>query len=231
MVASAAQVDDRGHDGLIRLAGFAMILGLTIHIVLNGFVKVMPPEDPSLAELKTYLSDEAGTWALVHGIRYIAFLCIAIYAAGAFCRTSLVRDRKPTGWGILGLLGATLWLASALITNGIETFVFLADAESTGTLEVFFPFFYLTRVLWTAELVAWGVLILGFSVAGFLSSTIPKWLSGFGYLVSILAVLSSVFVVSVLSDGWAIYITDFAALGGLLWFACTSVLFIMKGNS
>ena len=45
------------HTGLIRLGGIAMLVGFTIHAVANWVLKVFPPEDPSLAELKTYLLD------------------------------------------------------------------------------------------------------------------------------------------------------------------------------
>lgn len=47
-------------------------MALTIHIVVNWVLKEFPPEDPSLAELQSYLLDEAGTWAFVHGLRYVA---------------------------------------------------------------------------------------------------------------------------------------------------------------
>lgn len=143
----------------------------------------------------------------------------------------MTRHKKPIGWGIVGLLGATMMLANALITNGVETFVFLNDDPVSANPELFRLLFGLTRVLWTAEMIAWGVMILGFSVAGLFSSTLPKWLGAFGLLASTLLVLSSVFVVSVMSDGWAVTVIDLGALSGLAWFTCTGVFLLWKGSS
>ena len=42
---------------------------MVIHILVNGGLKVMPPVDLESAELRAYLSDEASTWAIVHGLR------------------------------------------------------------------------------------------------------------------------------------------------------------------
>ncbi len=90
----------KDHTGLIRLGGLAMLVGFAIHIVANMVLKVFPPENPSLAELKTYLSNEAATWAIVHGIRYVALVCIVLFAAGLFVRTCCTRSTPTTGWGI-----------------------------------------------------------------------------------------------------------------------------------
>jgi len=85
------------HGGLIRLGGIAILLALLIHIYVNGFLKQMPPENPSLSELQTYLADEAGTWAIVHGLRYLALVGLILFAAGLYARTS----RKIAGvWSV-----------------------------------------------------------------------------------------------------------------------------------
>ena len=101
-VAKESNITD--HTGLIRLGGIAMLVGFTIHAVANWVLKVFPPENPSLAELQTYLLDEAGNWAIVHGIRYVAVVCIVLFAAGLFVRTCCIRSTASAGWGIVGLI-------------------------------------------------------------------------------------------------------------------------------
>ena len=117
----ATESSNTDHAGLIRLGGLAMLAGLAIYIVANEVLKVFPPENPSLAELQTYLSNEAGTWAIVHGIRYVALVCIVLFAAGLFVRTCCIRKTSTTGWGIVGLIGTGMMVVNLLITNGIET--------------------------------------------------------------------------------------------------------------
>jgi hypothetical protein len=101
---ASAKTDGQGHAVLIRLGGLAIIVGLAIHVVLNSVLKEFPPENPTVTELQAYLSNEAGTWAIVHGFRYVAFACIVLFAAGLFSRTCCTRRAQTTGWGVVGCL-------------------------------------------------------------------------------------------------------------------------------
>jgi hypothetical protein len=208
-----------------------LLVGFAIHIIANAVIKRMPPEDPSLDQLRAYLAAEVDSWALVHGVRYVAIVSIAVFAAALFARTCCSRASRPVGWGVIGLLGATMWLANLLITNGIETFVFLDPEIVSANADVFWAFFNATRVLFTAEIVAWAVLIGGFCAAGWLSATLPKWLSAFGVVPAVLGVLSGVFVVSILEDGWATWLIDVGSLCGLAWFFCAGVYLLLRGES
>ena len=102
----------RNHTGLIRLGGIAMLFGFTIHAVANWVVKTFPSEDFSSSELQAYLLEEAGNWAIVHGIRYMAVVCIVLFAAGLFVRTCCIRSTATTGWGIVGLVGCGMMVVN-----------------------------------------------------------------------------------------------------------------------
>lgn len=219
------------HATLIRSGGVALLIGLAIHIVANSVIKQMPPEDPSLEELRRYLVEQADGWAVVHGMRCVAIACLALFAAALFTRTCCLRSVRPVGWGVTGLLGAVLLLANLLITNGIETFVFL-DANLVATsADVFWALFGTTRVLFTAEIVTWAILIGGFSAAGWASATLPRWLSLLGLVPTILGVLSGVLIGSVMTGGRAVLVIDIASLSGLVWFLCTGVYLILRGDT
>jgi len=219
------------HDGFIRLGGAACIAGLVLHILVNEGLKVMPPVDLEPTKLRSYLTDEAGTWALVHGLRNLALPCLVVFAAAMFVRTCCLRPSSATGWGVVGLLGSAMQVINAFVTNAIETFLLLdADllAEEPKQFEVLFQ---VTRFLFTAEIATWGVFILGFSLAGWISQTLPRWISALGGFSATAGLLSGAFVVSVFTDGQAVVLIDGAALSGLAWFACTSVYLLARGSS
>ena len=223
-----ASHDDPTGSGLIRLGGIAILVGLAIHLVLNVVLKQMPPDDPSLDELQMYLSDESRMWALIHGMRYVACFCIALFAAALFVRTSPTRIN---GWAVMGLLGFAVMLASLFVTNGIETFVFLDFALLSENEELFYALFYTTRVLFTAEIAAWAIVIFGFSAAGWSSRRLPRWLAGFGLIPATAGLASGVFVVSIMTEGAAGILIEIAALSGLAWFASAGVFLTIRGGN
>ena len=231
MKTAVEKTDGQGHAGLIRLGGLAIVLGLTIHIILNMVLKEFPPEDPTVAELQAYLSREAGAWAVVHGFRYLAFTCIVLFAAALFSRTCRTRTASTMGWGVVGLLGTALFVTNGVITNGIETFTFLNTDLLSQEQNLFWLLYELTRVLFTAEVVTWSILILGFSVAGWYSATIPKWISVLGFVNVTAGLLFGGFIVSALTDGWATILLELASITGLAWFTCTGVYMLIRGDS
>ena len=227
----AKESDNTDHTGLIRLGGISMLVGFTIHAVANWVLKVFPPEDPSLAELQTYLLDEAGHWAIVHGIRYVAVVCIVLFAAGLFVRTCCIRSTATTGWGIVGLIGAGMMVVNLLITNGIETLIFMNFDRLSQQADTFWTLFYMTRTLFTAEIVTWSVFYLGFGVAGLLSATLPKWIVWIGLFSAANGLLTGVFIVPIMNEDWHSIFLMLASLGGTVWFLSTSVFMIWRGSS
>ncbi len=220
----------KGKDNFIRLGGLALIAGLLIHVILNSVLKVMPPVDPTSSQLKDYLLSEAETWGIVHGFRYIAFVCVVLFAAALFSRTCLTNKSKAIGWGIVGLLGAAIWVTNGIITNGVEIIVF-HDIEFLSTRPDLFSLLYrLTRVLFTAELVTWSIVIFGFCLAGLQSKSIPKWLIVLGLLQSLTGIFTGGFIVSVIKGGWAIIFADVAAIVGLAWFICMGIFMLIRGS-
>lgn len=221
----------RDHTGLIRFGGIAMLAGLVIHIVVNEVIKVFPPENPSLAELQTYLSNEAGNWAIVHGLRYVALVCIVLFAAGLFVRTCCTRSTPTTGWGIVGLIGAGMMVVNLLITNGIETLIFMDFDRLSQQADTFWTLFYLTRTLFAAEIVAWSVIYLGFGVAGLQSATLPKWIVWLGFFSAANGILTGVFIVPIMNDNWPDIFITLGSLTGILWFVSVSVYMVQRGSS
>jgi hypothetical protein len=219
------------NGGLIRIGGLAVVLALSIHLFVNGVLKEFPPEDLSLLELQAYLAAEEGTWAIVHGLKYLALVGLVLFSAGVHARTCRMRGGLGAGWGVVGLLGTAIHVTNAMIANGIEILAFYDFSRLSEEPSLFWLVFYMVRVLFTAEIVAWGIVILGFSMAGFRSKTLPWWITSLGFVGSGACFVSGVFVVSVLTEGWASMLIDVANLTGLTWFASVGVFMMMRGDS
>lgn len=205
-----------------------MVVALAVHVLVNEFIKVMPSDAMSGTALRDYLIEQDGNWAVVHGLRYVAFIGMALFAGAMFQRTCVGRNPRAMGWGIVGVVGSALHIANILITNGIETFVFHYDSQMSP--EQFRLVFSMTRMLFTAELAVWGISLLGYSSAGWVSRSLPRPVSMLGWLSACFCVLSSVFVVSVWRDGWAGWFNTIGAMTGLLWFVIVGVLLVVKGD-
>jgi hypothetical protein len=212
----------------IRIGGLAILLGMAIHIIANMALKTLPAEDFNFTELQEYLSNEKSTWAVVHGMRYAAIVCIIIFSAGLFVKTCLTRSSYASGWGIVGLLGAGLMMSNLMITNGIEILAFYDFDLLSKQEELFWLLYGLTRVLFTGEIVAWAILILGFSMAGWFSRTLPKWIVLLGLLSAFSCLLSAMFIVSILNEGNATIIIEIGSITGLLWFVCVGFYMLFQ---
>ena len=219
------------NNGLIRLGGVAVVLSLAIHMFVNGMLKEFPPQNPSLAELKSYLSAEASTWAMVHGLKYLALVGLVLFAAGAYARTCRSRGALIAGWGVVGLLGTAIHVTNAMIANGIEVLAFYDFSRLSEQANLFWLLFYVVRTLFTAEVVAWGLVIFGFSMAGFQTRRIPRWIAALGFFSSAACVSSGVFIVSILTEGWALALIDAATLSGLAWFASIGIFMMLRGDA
>lgn len=213
------------HDGLVRIGGISVVLALGIHMYVNGALKRFPPEDATPAELARYFPEEASTWAVVHGLKYLALVGLVLFAAAAFTRTR----RHP--WGVVGLLGAGIHVTNALIANGIEVLAFYDYSLLSEDPKLFWLLFWVVRTLFTAEIVAWGVFIFGFSMAGLSTRRLPLPISILGLANAAACMVCGVFLVSILVGGRAAPLMDAAAMSGLLWFTSTGVYFAWRGDA
>ena len=131
---------------------------------------------------------------------------------------------------MVGLLGIAAWVTNLIVTNGIEMLAFLDHEDISQHPTLFWLLFRLTRILFAAEVVTWSIAILGFSIAGWYSATIPKWLVVLGLLQATAGMLTGGFIVSSVTDGWATIFIELAALTGMVWFVGVGVYMVMRGD-
>jgi len=209
------------------MAGLSTI---AIHFFVNMILKSFPDENLTIDQLRDYLRMESSTWAVVHGLRYFAIGGIAFMVVGLYLRTNRQRAFPGDGWGLIGLVGATLWIANLTITNGIEMFAFLDFRYMSDKPDLSWMVFYMTRILFSAEMIAWVVVTFGFSMSGLRSKTLPPWIGYAGLLLSAVGFASSVTIVNVLRGGWASALATVAAFGIILWFVCSNVYMLVRGD-
>lgn len=208
----------------INVGGISIIVGLGIHIVANMFIKKMPPQDPNFEELSLYLSSEVSSWAIVHGLRYAAIVCIVLFACALYMKTtSGEHPENGRGWQLVGLFGAILMMANLLITNAVEILAFLDFSELDEQESLFWLLFNLTRVLFTTEIITWGIFIFGFSMAGIIGGSFPRWISYLGIVCGVFCLFAAVFVVNIFQGGGAGIIIEIGTITGLLWFISTGI--------
>jgi len=220
------------HSGLIRIGGLAGFLCIALFILINWVLKEFPPMDgPSPAELQAYLTREAGTWAVVHALRFVVFAIFPLYVVGLFLRIRSRGVPAANGWGIVGLVAATMLGTAGFVTNTLETFTFLDDPLVSGNPDLFWLLFWITRFLFTAVVLFWGMVLVGFSVGGLRSGALPRWLAGAGVAVGALDVVHSVFLVSVMTGGWATALTPVVGLSSVAWFGTSGVFLMLRGST
>ena len=129
------------------------------------------------------------------------------------------------------MLGIAAWVTNLIVTNGIEMLAFLDHEDVSQHPDLFWLLFRLTRVLFAAEVVTWSIAILGFSIAGLRSATIPKWLVALGLLQATAGMLVGGFIVSIVNEGWATIFIEVAAISGMIWFVGVGVHMVMRGDS
>jgi hypothetical protein len=144
-------------------------------------------------------------------------------------RTCRTWGGHSTGWALVGLLGAALHIANGMITNGIEILAFMDFGRLSQDPKLFWLVFYLTRILFTGEIVAWGLVVGGFSAAGWQSSTLPRWLTMLGFLSAIGSLACGIFIVSIMNEGRALLLVEIVPLGCLAWFLATALLMAFQG--
>lgn len=213
---------------IVRIGGGLMLAAMVIHIVANLVLKQMPDAGMTVQVTQAYLAAEQGTWALVHGLRYLAMVCMAVFYAALFVFCS--GRAESAGWEVLGLLGGLLHIANLLIANGLEMLAFASFETASGDPELFWLAFSASRMLFDAELITWAIAMIGFGIAGWRTRALPVWLCAIGFLCAGGSILAGAFVYSMLAGGWAGMVASVASLAGLVWFLAVATVMLLRGR-
>jgi hypothetical protein len=231
--ASEAGVEQKVKDRettLIRLAGLLGLFSTGLYIVINFALMAFPsPTGLPLEQLKTYISDHAGAMAAANGLRYLALFCIPFVAVGLHLLTRGGAKPASNGWSILGVIGGVGLLTMGIIANTIQAMAFLPFADPSERPEQFMLLWNLSRLLFRAAQLLTGLMILGFSIAGWQSAIFPSWLAVVGLLFAASGLFTSVFMAWTMSDSSVVEpVLMTRDVLALFWGLCTNVIMLLK---
>jgi hypothetical protein len=213
---------------VIRLGGVAGLVTFGLHIVIN---EVLITVRSRVGGLNALASGDLSANAIGHGLRYPAFLCLAIFAVGLYVLTGRGMSFATNPWGILGLFGAAAQITTGVIANTIQTTALMSSANVSGQSEHSALLWDLGSVLFAVEPIWAGLMFVGFSVAGWQSATLPKWLAIPALLCAALNVTVAVSIVWVMTGHPAAELLRWArSILGLIWFLSACVVLVRRAS-
>jgi hypothetical protein len=213
----------------VRVGGLLGLLMVVLAFIVN-FIFIKPPVDGAVAltELKSYISEQAGRMAVANGMRNLIFFCVPFWAAALFTFTRRNEPLASNPWGMVGLLGAVAVMAMGTIANGIQTVIFLNYGGVSEQRDIFLALWAVTRVLFTVAPVASAAMVSGFSLAGWRSGALPKWLIALGLIFAAATIIACVGIVSAMTGGWAAKVMSMFIPLSLVWMLSTSVMMVRR---
>jgi Domain of unknown function (DUF4386) len=216
---------------LVRLGGLAGLSVFGLYILVQFVLGFPGPSGVPPGELKTYVSEHASTAAVANGLRYLVFPCIAFLAVGMYTLTGRGATLTGNGWGILGLLGAAALMANGVIANTLLTMTYLNFANLSEQPEHFMLQRNLSRLLFSVGQLFWGLMIAGFSIAGWQSATVPRWLVIPGLLFAALGLFNAVLIAWIMTGGRAPELHLWAqTFLGSFWVLGVSILMVRRAK-
>jgi hypothetical protein len=213
----------------IRLGGIAGLFVVGSALVLNVVaIAPAPAFDAPPGEISTYVSEQAGNLAVSDTLRYVVAILVPLFAVGLHRFVSGAVDGAHRAWALLGVVGAIWISAVGTVANSVEV-------AGVWQIEALLDDPQLLRSIWSfggtlfiAASLAWGTLVLGFSVAAYLTGVVPRWLTVLGAATVATCYTGGIGVVSVLNGGWAQGPWLASILLFSLWVVSTSVVMIRR---
>jgi hypothetical protein len=199
-------------------------------VVINVVLLAPPPEPPSdlntpIAEVVAYVAAKGDMIALGHGLRYVAQILGLIFAVGLYRLVQGPRDGAHRAWAMVGVLAAFWVPPVGVVAQSIEGVAVWQAQALAEQPQLALALWGISTFVWNSILVPFSVLILGFSLAGRGSGTLPLWLVVLGLVASASGLLGGFVTASTAGEGWAVPFIAFAVLVQP-WMIITGVLMI-----
>lgn len=227
--AAATGTSSRRSDGFVRLGGFAGVLLVLTALTLN-FVLVTPSPafDAPVDEIAEYVTLNAPVLAKSNTLRYAVYLLLPFFGVALARFVAGPADGQHRGWALVGLIGVIWVPAVGTIANSVEAAGIWQSETAARQPQLLMTIWSVGGALFIAAQLAWGTLIMGFSVAGSLTGVIPRWLARLGFVAVACCLVGALGIQSVMNGGWA-QVPWFASIPLFaVWVAIVSVLMIRK---
>ena len=195
--------------GFTRLAGFAAFGFAAIVLGLNAVLESTTPPagDATAAEVAGYFTENSNLVRTGVLLAVLAWVCIAVFAAGALARQS------GQAWSMVGVIGVvmqTVLFAAVSATRLALTFG--APADATTSL-----LWHLHNTLFMTNSVGLVLTLTGFSLGGLRSATLRPWHGAVGLTSAALLLAGTVLGVYTADGGGPAGLTVIGLVGWLLW--------------
>lgn len=189
---------------VIRLGALFGLLGLLLSVVAS-FALTPPPSpagDARPEEIAAFFADHADSTGLGHGLRNLAFFLHAVFAVGLYTLIARTADPGAKAWGILALVASAAVLAVGTVNNGVATAAFVDLPVFAEHPELRLLLWDLSYVVFMAARLEWAGITTGFSIAGWQSGALPRWLCFVGLIAGFTALVTVVAIVQRIEGGW-----------------------------
>jgi hypothetical protein len=193
---------------VVRLGGLVNLLILALVVVVNFVLtpkRSLLPENARPEEIASFFSAHADQMALANGLRNLVLFLLPIFAVGLYTLIARTAETAAKAWATMALVASAAVMAVGTVNNGVETAAFV-------NLSVFAEHPELRRLLWSLSAVVfaavrlvWAAINTGFSVGGWLSGALPRWLCIVGLLSAVSSLVSAVGIAPLLAGGWPNY--------------------------
>jgi hypothetical protein len=199
-----------------------------VGLVIGFLEAAAPPFNAPLPEVLTFLVDGSGMLYASSILRFALLPLLPFIAVGIY----VWLGPKAGAWRLVGLLGLALVPAIGFVANSAATI-------ALWRLPVLEEQPQLATMLWSMSVVwffgavmLWGIGVGSFSVAGWQSGRMPRWLAALGILVGAVGVACGVGVNALV--GRVLLAGALLSIFGLLlpvWLVATSILLIRDGRT
>lgn len=203
--------------GLAAVCFAAIVAGINVALSTAGW----PLEATATpGEVATYFATHRTLLGLDVTLSLVNTVLIATFGAGAFATIWRAERERDEAWSAVGLIGVAVM--TALFTTVVGTRGALsAGHDPSGGL------WNLHNTLFTSTGVGLGIILLGFSVGGVRTATIPRWQGVLGVASAALLIVSAALTpVTVDGPAWLAVIGLVGFAGWLVWLAAFGVVLL-----
>ena len=196
------------HAWVVRLGGLAGLFIIGLALVVN-FVLIPqgPAGDAGPEEIAAFFSDQAASMALANGLRNLGLFLLPLWGVGLYSLIAHTADSAAKSWASMGVVASAALMALGTVNNLIQTAAFLE-------LSIFSEHPELRTLLWSlsgvgfggASRLVLGAFCAGFSIAGWQSGALPRWLCIVGLLSAASSLVTVVAIAELLAGGWPVYV-------------------------
>jgi hypothetical protein len=193
---------------VVRLGGIVNLVILALLVVVNFVLTANRSVLPTISrpeEIASFFSAHAAQMGVANGLRNLAFFLLPIFAVGLYTLIARTADTAAKAWATMALVATAALMAVGTVNNGVETAAFVDMSVLTEHPELRKLLWSLSGVVFMAVRVVWAAINTGFSIGGWLSGALPRWLCIVGLLSAVACLISAVGIAPLLAGGWPNY--------------------------